>query len=255
MATEGGVAAEGGSECGDDQALEFEGEPEAEAGRRNPLKVQDPQLPSEEEVKCHELTHLPYRSWCSHCVRGKGKAIDHRKQNTDPKIPEVHVDYCFFGSAADTRPRCILVAKQFGTKYLLASVVPLKGASHEIPAKRMCAFLKELGLEHGDVVFMSDQEAALGDLLQEVVKRRGDAKTFVEQSPVASSASNGVIERRNLSVEGQVSVLKDAFEARLGKKVPSDHAALAWLVEFGADQPATTAGPRTGGSGGSRRSC
>ena len=36
---EGGVAAEGGSECGDDQALEFEGEPEAEAGRRNPVKV------------------------------------------------------------------------------------------------------------------------------------------------------------------------------------------------------------------------
>ena len=70
--------------------------------------------------------------------------------------------------------------------------------------------------------------------LQEVVKRRGDAKTFVEQSPVASSASNGVIERGNLSVEGQVRVLKDAFEARLGKKVPSDHAALAWLVEFAA---------------------
>ena len=124
------LLAEGGSECGDDQIQEFEGEPEAEAGRRNPVKVQDPQLPSE-EVKCHELTHLPYRSWCSHCVRLKGRAIDHRKQNRDPKIPEEHVDYCFLGSAADTRPRCILVAKQFGTKYLLASVVPLKGASHE----------------------------------------------------------------------------------------------------------------------------
>ena len=74
--------------------------------------------------------------------------------------------------------------------------------------------------------------AALGDLLHEVVKKRSDAKTFVEQSPVASSASNGVIERGNLSVEEQVRVLKDAFEARLGKKVPSDHAALAWLVKF-----------------------
>ena len=43
---EGGVAAEGRSECGDDQVQEFEGEPEAEAGQRNPVKVQDPQLPS-----------------------------------------------------------------------------------------------------------------------------------------------------------------------------------------------------------------
>ena len=110
------------------------------------------------------------------------------------------------------------------------------------------------------VVFKSDQEPALGDLLQEVVKRRGDARTFVEQSPVASSASNGVIERRNLSVEGQVRVLKDAFEARLGKKVPSDHAALAWLVEFAAvlvkrfevGYDGKTPYER---SGGSRRSC
>ena len=46
---------------------------------------------------------------------------------------------------------------------------------------------------------------------------------------MASSASNGVIERRNLSVEGQVRVLKDAFEARLGKNLLSDYAALAWL--------------------------
>ena len=74
MEMEGGVAAEGVSECGDDQVLEFEGEPEAEAGRRNTVKVQDPQLPSEEEVKCHELTHLPYRSWCSHCARENGRA-------------------------------------------------------------------------------------------------------------------------------------------------------------------------------------
>ena len=49
---EGGVAAEGGSECGDDQVQEFEGELEAEAGWRNPVKVQDPLLPNEEEVKC-----------------------------------------------------------------------------------------------------------------------------------------------------------------------------------------------------------
>ena len=91
---------EGSSECGDVQALEFEGEPEAETGQRNPVKVQDPQLRSEEEVKFHELTHLPYRSCCSHCVRGKGRAIDHRKQNRDPKIPEVHVEYCSLGSAA-----------------------------------------------------------------------------------------------------------------------------------------------------------
>ena len=32
-----------------------------------------PVLPSDAEVDQHELTHLPSRSWCRHCVRAKGK--------------------------------------------------------------------------------------------------------------------------------------------------------------------------------------
>ena len=33
-----------------------------------------PREPSEEEERCrHEATHLPYRSWCQHCVRGRGQ--------------------------------------------------------------------------------------------------------------------------------------------------------------------------------------
>ena len=90
-----------------------------------------------------------------------------------------------------------------------------------------------VGAASGDVAGRGDgrgREQAEGCSL----KRRSDARTFAEQSPVASSARNGVIERGKISVEGQVRVLKDGFEARLCKKVPSDHAALAWLVEFAA---------------------
>ena len=29
----------------------------------------DPQLPTEEEVEHHKLTHLPYRNWCPDCVK------------------------------------------------------------------------------------------------------------------------------------------------------------------------------------------
>ena len=46
---------------------------EEEAGLRRPKKVLDPREPSAEERKEHELTHLPFRSWCRHCVRGRGK--------------------------------------------------------------------------------------------------------------------------------------------------------------------------------------
>ena len=62
---------------------EFDGE--EEAGSRVPLKAADPKLPCAEEVETHNLTHLPYRSWCPHCVRGKGKTMDHRKAGRERK--------------------------------------------------------------------------------------------------------------------------------------------------------------------------
>ena len=31
----------------------------------------------EHEVEQHELTHLPFRNWCRHCVRAKGKESPH----------------------------------------------------------------------------------------------------------------------------------------------------------------------------------
>ena len=42
----------------------------AEAQPAGPGNV--PVLPSEAEVKQHELTHLPFQNWCRHRVRAKG---------------------------------------------------------------------------------------------------------------------------------------------------------------------------------------
>ena len=51
---------------GEDEWLE---PPEEEQfGTRNPRRVLDPKLPSQREVNEHNLTHLPYRNWCKHCV-------------------------------------------------------------------------------------------------------------------------------------------------------------------------------------------
>ena len=34
----------------------------------NPRVVRAPVTPSAQEVESHMTTHLPYRSWCAHCV-------------------------------------------------------------------------------------------------------------------------------------------------------------------------------------------
>ena len=136
------------------------------------------------------------------------------------------------GSKIDVATKCIVVAKDYSSKSVMASVVPVKGASNEFPAKRISAFIREIGLEGQDLVLRSDQEPALQDLLAEVGRRRIPAKTFYEVSPVGSSASNGVAERGVQTVEGQIRVLRDAFETRVGAQIPSNHNILAWLVEF-----------------------
>jgi len=58
----------------------------------------DPRLPSETEVRQHQLNHLPYRNWCSICVRGKGRDMDHRKDTRGERgLSEYALDYCFPG--------------------------------------------------------------------------------------------------------------------------------------------------------------
>ena len=191
-------------------------------------------MPTREEVLEHELTHLPYRSWCRHCVRGKGKVIDHRRQGQrEVKIRELHCDYCFMGNSDEKETKCILVAKDGESKSLMASMVPVKGMSHEFPARRLVAFIKELGMEHCDLVIKHDQEPALVDLMKEVARKRIPAKTLNEESPVGSSASNGKIERGVQTVEGHIRVLKSALEERVGR-VRGDHCVVSWLVEFAA---------------------
>ena len=59
----------------------------------------------------------------------------------------------------------ILVAREKSTRMTVATVGPMEGASVEHPVRRTLSFLEEIGLEGADVVFKSDQEPALKDLL------------------------------------------------------------------------------------------
>ena len=46
---------------------------------RPPKRMNDPKELSAEERRSHALTHLPYRTWCTHCVREKRRAADQRR--------------------------------------------------------------------------------------------------------------------------------------------------------------------------------
>ena len=69
-------------------------------GSKEAIKVKAvaaPQVPNREEVELHELNHLPFRSWCKHCVAGQG--IDERhlsgSSQENKEIPTISLDYMY----------------------------------------------------------------------------------------------------------------------------------------------------------------
>ena len=188
--------------------MQMEDDDHAQAGNRFTVKVQDPILPSKDEVEEHMKTHLPYRSWCSHCVRGRGRAADHKKrEHEDRTIPEIHMDYMFMGNQElkgdkDSKAATMLGVKERDRRMHMATVVPKKGGSVEFVAKRVIAFLDEMGCKNIAVTFKTDQEPAIIDLVNTMKKLRVDLVTYSENSPVGASASNGAMERGIQSLEG-----------------------------------------------------
>ena len=79
----------------EDEAGEDRDEEEEEAGMRKCVRMQDPKLPSKTEVEEHNITHLPFRSWCRHCVRGRGKEMPPYRSTEDPVMHEFHFDWAF----------------------------------------------------------------------------------------------------------------------------------------------------------------
>ena len=208
---------------------------ETEAGRIATERMLDPILPSREEVEEHEKTHLPYRNWCRRCVRGKGTEVSCRRQD-EPDVPEFHMDYALVGDERGTTLWTLLVVRERMTRMVLATMVPDK-ATGEFATKRVNAFMKETGCEHGAITVKSDNENAIKSLVTDVGRVRaagGAQKMNVEHSPKYSHKSNGVVERAIQAVEGQARVMRSALEEGTKAAVPADHDIFTWLFEYAA---------------------
>ena len=55
-----------------------EGDEEQEEGRAAKAAKEPGCTVSDTEVAKHAVFHWPYRSWCSHCVRGRGRSWQHQ---------------------------------------------------------------------------------------------------------------------------------------------------------------------------------
>ena len=70
---------------------------EEEAGEEavQPSVRVSPKQPSTAEVESHMVTHLPFREWCPHCVKGKSKSKPHQVSDAVHEMPTLTMDYMF----------------------------------------------------------------------------------------------------------------------------------------------------------------
>ena len=113
----------------------------AQGERARPLP--QTRLPSRQEVQEQELTHIPHRSWCVHCVRGAGRSDAHRRRDEEEREQHIttwSIDYAFMIDNGDLCTReemervgwdktrdTVLVSEDLATGGIRAHLVLAKG--------------------------------------------------------------------------------------------------------------------------------
>ena len=85
---------------GEQGGHEAEDVEDEEEEAREPVTRKAPKGPTKEEREKHDATHLQFREWCDHCVRGRGRNNPHKKkqeedEETETKVVRISMDYFF----------------------------------------------------------------------------------------------------------------------------------------------------------------
>ena len=147
--------------------------------------------PSEEEVRVRRVTHVPFRDWCPDCVAGRDKDWQHQSRNSQETltVPEVHLDCCFIREAAGKDFSVVPEVKDRETKLILAHIVPFKGGDTEWVSEQVCRDLHKL--IRSDVVYKSNQEPALVQLVKQVSALRPSSRWCLTHSGLGRRKETG----------------------------------------------------------------
>ena len=228
---------------GDDDESEIEHEGVA------PKVARQPDQPTAQQRREHDICHVPYRSWCKHCVRGRGKRRAHSriKSGRDEDLPHAAIDYTFFTQAGakkaedlseeekldESKANTVLVMKDSMIGSIFAYLVGKKGATNEDwLAKQMLDDLDSLGLNRSRIVMKSDPEKSIEDVKKDNARRKTVTghNTTQESTAVGDSDMNGKVERGIQEVNGVVRTLRSALEERLGCNITINHPLFPWMV-------------------------
>ena len=113
----------------------------------SPRVANQPGQPTAKDRREHEVCHVPYRSWCKHCVQGRGRRRPHSRigSGRDEDLPHAAIDYTFVTQNGakkpedlteeeevdDSKAKTVLVMKDSLVESIFAYVVSKNGTANE----------------------------------------------------------------------------------------------------------------------------
>ena len=202
---------------------------------RRPRVKRRPDMPTTQDIDEHFPLHLNYRSWCAHCVAGRGVSDRHMSgdKSEEPLGVTWHADYAFMKNDEEDGMQPCLIFFDESKNCFWALCVDAKGAT-PVVAKWFGDKMNDSGYSGEKVTLKSDNEESLVALQKAVAaKRKGE--TVIINSPVRSSKSNGKMERSVRKWQDQLRTVKHYVESRIKRKIPPESALFTWLATFCAE--------------------
>ena len=211
--------------------------------RREAIPLTTPKLPSRHEQELHQLTHLPFQSWCQQCVATRSREDPRTKEDQadrkDRGRPVISFDYGFTyttGAPEDRQWGTALYVAESESKATMCIPVQAKGsASLKQVTEELTRFSMQV-CNTQPIIFQSDGERATRQILRAIQHARATLglTTEIRTTSRDQHASNGQAERTVQSVRRLANTLRQFAEEKTGVKVTGDMHCYPWSFRHAA---------------------
>lgn len=171
---------------------------EYEAMQPHPRYRDAPAQPSMRERKLHEVTHLPFKPWCSVCVQGKSRS-DHQRPTPPDEMsqrtyPTVQCDFYFISGNLN-----VLIMVDYWTKYV--AVEPLRNKLQSVVGGVVARFLGELGyFDRVELCYDNEPVLAAGMRVAQTIRSAQGLETILQPNKMYHKGRTALAERSIQSV-------------------------------------------------------
>eukprot|EP00435_Cladocopium_sp_Y103_P043647 s2238_g12.t1 len=207
------------------QALEAARQ-EYEAMDPTPRFADAPKQPSAMERKMHEVTHLPFRSWCAFCVQAKPRG-DYKKRSTaeersNRSFPTVQTDLFMMSSGM-----AVLLMVDEWTKYI--GVEPLRNRNAGVIGAVLARFCSSLSLfDVLEVAFDNEPVLSAGVKMAQSIRAAQGLPLNPQPGKLYSKGRTSLAERSIQTVRSQAKCLIAFLEHKMALRIPESHVLQGW---------------------------